>query len=116
MTSDQELQNYAQSLPEIYREILGAFPRVEPTRKAGFGLGFQTLASDFESRKLPYQLGDVIEASGQLEQHGLVTIKNRVFLYPTASGERLIHVMTGHQPSPSKVPPLPPPPALVHNG
>ena len=113
MTIDQEFQEYAQSLPQIYREILESFPRIEPTRKKGFALGFQTLASDFESRKLPYQLGEVIEASSQLEQHGLVTIKNRVFLYPTESGERLIQALTGHEPLRSKVPPLPPPPSLV---
>ena len=47
MPSDQELRAYAQTLPTIYREILAAFPRIEPGRKAGYGLAFQTLAADF---------------------------------------------------------------------
>ena len=116
MPTDDELRVYAQSLPPIYGEILAAFQRIEPTRRAGYGLGFQTLASDFESRKLSYALSDVIQACDQLERHGLVEIKHRVFVHPTEYGERLIQAMTGHKPSTSCVPPLPPPPALAHSG
>jgi hypothetical protein len=115
MPTDKELLDYARSLPAIYREILAAFRRIEPTRRAGYGLGFQTLASDFESRNLSYALGDVIQACDQLEKHGLVTIKHRVFVHPTEYGERLIEAMTGNKASASTVPPLPPPPALAHS-
>ena len=48
MATEEELRHYAESLPPIYREILGAFPRLEPSRKQGYGLAFQTLAVDFE--------------------------------------------------------------------
>src|SRR5439155_25538757 len=41
MPTDQQLRTYAQSLPKIYREILAAFPRIEPNRKTGYGLAFQ---------------------------------------------------------------------------
>jgi hypothetical protein len=116
MPTDEELRVYAQSLPAIYREILAAFQRIEPTRKAGYGLGFQTLASDFESSKLAYALSDIIQACDQLEQHGLVEIKHRVFVHPTEYGERLIEAMTGRKASLPSIPPLPPPPALAHNG
>ena len=46
MATDEQLKSYAESLPSIYREILTAFPRMEPNRRQGYGLAFQTLAAD----------------------------------------------------------------------
>lgn len=111
MATDEALQKYAQNLPEIYREILSAFPRIEPTRKAGYGLAFQTLASDFESRGIHFRLGDIIQACQQLQEHQFVEIKHRIFVHPTEKGERLIAILTGQQAAESKVPALPSPPA-----
>ena len=113
MAIDQELREYAESLPPIYREILAAFPRIEPNRKAGYGLGFQTLAADFDDRGLEFTLGEVIQACEELERNGLVVIKHRVFVSPTERGERLISAITGKKPKAVTVPPLPVPPDLV---
>jgi len=109
---DKELSEYAAKLPPIYREILAAFPRIEPNRRAGYGLGFQTLAADFEDRELGFTLGQVIQACEQLEKHRLVKIKYGVFVYPTEDGEQLIQEITGKEPAETGVPPLPAPPRL----
>lgn len=107
---DEDLRNYADSLPAIYKEILSAFPRIEPHRQAGFGLAFQTLAADFKNEAKGFSLAEIIAATGQLEQHQLATIKHGVFVHPTEYGERLIAVLTGQEPQPVNVPPLPSPP------
>lgn len=112
MSTDTEVQAYIEELPPIYREILASFPRLEPSRKRGYGLGFQTLATDFESRRLGFTLGQVMQACRQLEEHGLVKIKHRLFVYPTGQGERLISALTGSEAAEETVPPLPPPPRL----
>ena len=39
MATEEDLRHYAESLPPIYREILAAFPRLEPGRQAGLRLG-----------------------------------------------------------------------------
>lgn len=110
MASEQELQAYVQKLPAIYREILAAFPRIEPSRKAGYGLAFQTLATDFKSRGSSFGAGEIINACNQLQQHGIVEIKHHLFVHPTGYGERLIGAITGLPAPAAEVPVLPTPP------
>lgn len=110
MPTDKEILDYAQSLPEIYREIFATFPRMVPTRRIGYGLAFQSIASDFADRGLPYKIGEIILAGERLQQHGLVEIKHQIFLQPTELGERVITALTGQQAPPVTVPDLPSPP------
>ena len=110
MATDKDILDYAQNLPDIYREILATFPRVEPSRRAGYGLALQTIAADFEGRKLSYGLAEVIQACERLQQHGLIDIKHRIFVQPTKDGERVIAALTRQQAPPVLVPDLPPPP------
>ena len=107
MPTDEQLRAYADSVPLIYREILAAFPRIEPSRRQGYGLAFQTLAADFENRGLTFSLGEIIQAGQELERNGLVQIKNGIFIHPTPLGERLIAFITGQQAPAVKVDPLP---------
>jgi hypothetical protein len=111
MATEQQLLDYVHGLPEIYREILSAFPRIEPNRRKGYGLAFQSLLSDFEGRDLKFGLGEVIQACQQLQQRQLVEIKHRIFVHPTEAGERLIAALTGQHASVARVPELPVPPA-----
>lgn len=111
MATDKQLQKYAQSLPPIYREILGAFPRIEPNRRQGYGLAFQTLAADLEGRMTGISLGEIIQACQELKQNGLVDIQHGIFVHPTALGERLIALISGQHAPAIKVPKLPSPPA-----
>ena|ERR1700722_9293561 len=108
MATDEQLRQYAESLDPLYREILAAFPRIEPNRKHGFGLAFQTLAADLESRRKGIGLGEIIKASQELEKNALAETKNGIFVHPTALGERLITIITGKEAPEVKVPKLPP--------
>ena len=81
--------------------------RAEYAARQGYGLAFQTLAADFENRALNFDLGEIILACQELERNGLVEIKNRIFVHPTALGERLIALMTGQEAATVKVDPLP---------
>jgi hypothetical protein len=69
------------------------------------------LAADLESSGRRFSLGEIIQACQQLEEHGLVKIKHRIFVHPTEYGERLISVLTGEEPAATLVPALPSPPA-----
>jgi hypothetical protein len=95
MATEEELTRYAESLPPIYREILAAFPRLEPGRKQGYGLAFQTLAADFDSHRMGFTLGQIMQACQGLAEQGIVEIKHRIFAHPTPLGERLIGIITG---------------------
>jgi hypothetical protein len=95
MPSDAEMTAYAENLPPIYRDILSAFPTIEPGRKAGYGLAFQTLAMHFANTARGYSLGDVQEACRRLAEGGFIEIKNGIFAHPTDLGEQLIAAVTG---------------------
>ena len=108
MPSDAEMTAYAQSLPDIYREIMAAFPAIEPRRKAGYGLAFQTLAMHFANTRRGYGLGEVQEACLRLADSGFIEIKNGIFAHPTDLGEQLIATVTDKpHASSSGVPALP---------
>ena len=95
MPSAAQIEAYAKGLPEIYREILAAFPAIDPGRKAGYGVAFQTLAVNFWNTGRGYSLGEVQEACKQLESSGFIEIKNGIFAHPTELGEQLIAAVTG---------------------
>jgi len=108
MATDEELRRYAEGLPEIYREILAAFPRLMPTRKAGYGLAYQSLDADFEGRGLRYTMGELMLACEKLRERGFVEIKHGFFVSPTDLGEQLISAVAGREPAvPLTVPDLP---------
>lgn len=98
---------YVETLPAIYRDILAAFPAVDPSRKAGFGLAFQSLYSALDGR---YGLDEIMSASRNMADGGAVEIRNGIFVVPTELGEEIITAITGHQSAPPVViPPFPRP-------
>jgi hypothetical protein len=108
MPSDAEMTVYAKSLPPIYRDIMAAFPAIEPGRKAGYGLAFQTLAMHFANTRREHSLGDVQQACKRLADGGFIEIKNEIFAHPTELGEQLIAAVTGKpRASSSGLPQLP---------
>lgn len=109
MPSDQELADYAASLPDIFRDIMTAYPAVEPSRSAGYGLAFQTLAAHFVNAGKPWSFEDVQVACNDLADGGFVEIRNGIFAHPTPLGERLIATLTGAKPARSRGVPLLPP-------
>ena len=125
-SSDEAIKAYAESLPTFYQEILKAFPTIDPDRHLGYGLALTTLMGHFQSPG-PVPAGNALERSRfggmtlpplavaveRLKDAGLVEVKNRMFVHPTAAGERVIAALTGREPSVDPVPELPPlPPEL----
>ena len=109
MPTDAELKQYADQLPPIYRNILAAFPEVEPRRHAGYGLAFQTLAMYFANRKLEHGFGEVQEACRRLAALGFFEIRNGIFAHPTDLGEQLIAAVSGKRTAGIGLPELPQP-------
>ena len=109
MPPDAELSAYAQKLPPIYRDILAAFPEVEPGRKVGYGLAFQTLAAHFYNRRLEHGFAEVQEACRQLADMGFLEIRNNIFAHPTELGESLIAILSGKRAPEFRIPALPRP-------
>ena len=99
-------KDYVDSLPEIYQDILAAFPGIEPVRKAGWGLAYQTLGENLSER---YSLGEIIEACQKMERAGAVEIKHGTFVCPTGMGEQMITLLTGKQAGEQHVPDFPSP-------
>jgi len=108
MPSDVEMKKYAKNLPAIYRDIVAAFPEIEPNRRAGDGLAFQTFAAHFANTHRGHSLGDVREACIRMADNGFFEIKNVIFVYPTDLGEQLIAAVTDRPiPTHARVPELP---------
>lgn len=108
MPTDAEMIEYAKTLPSIYHDIMAAYPEVEPGRKAGYGLAFQTLVMHFINTRRGWALAEVQEACKQLADTGFLEIKNGIFAHPTDIGEQLIAAVTGKPTAPHmNVPELP---------
>ena len=99
-------EQYVQSLAEIYRDVLSAFPSFDTTRKVGHGLSYQSLYSALDGR---YSLGEIRTACLEMAKGGVMTIRNQIFAHPTQVGEELIEKITGGQVPEPQVPPFNPP-------
>jgi hypothetical protein len=99
-------EDYVNALPQIYRDILAAFPRFDATRKVGYGLSYQSLYSALNGK---YNLGEIRLACERMAEGGVMEIKNEIFAHPTPLGEELIAAVTGETEAPQAVPPFPPP-------
>jgi len=97
---------YVKGLPEIYRDILAAFPRFDPTRRVGYGLSYPSLYSALNSR---YSLGEIRMGCERMAEGGVMEIKNEIFAHPTPLGEELIAVAAGRSVPAQAVPPFHPP-------
>ena len=99
-------EQYVQSLAEIYRDVLAAFPSFDTTRKVGHGLSFQSLYSALDGR---YTLGEIKTACLEMAKGGVMTIKNEIFAHPTDTGEELIVKISGKNVAEPQVPAFKPP-------
>lgn len=97
---------YVNSLPQVYRDILAAFPQFDPTRKSGYGLSYQSLYSAFDGK---YNLEQLRMACEKMAEGGVAEIKNEIFVHPTTLGEKLIAAVTGGNVPEPVVPPFYPP-------
>ncbi len=97
---------YVQNLPDIYRDILAAYPRFDSTRQAGHGLSYQSLYSALEGK---YNLGQIKMACENMAEVEVMEIKHSIFACPTTLGEELISAITGTTVPAPDVPPIAPP-------
>lgn len=97
-------KQYLEAIPEIYRDVLAAFPRIDPSRKKGYGLAVSTIYANMENEQKPYSIGEIREASQNMAASGVVEIQNQIFVCPTDLGEELIASLTD-QPVPAKAVP-----------
>lgn len=96
---------YVERLPEIYRDMLAAFPEFNPTRKVGYGLAFQSLYSALDGK---YTLGEIKMACENMAKGGVMEINHDIFACPTPLGEELITAITGTVTPTLEVEPFPP--------
>ena len=110
-------QEYVDSLPPIYRDILAALPEIETARIPGWGATFQSLSAWLNEKHSQgeiaqrYSLHEIIQACENMQGGGAVDIKDRIFVHPKPFGEELIVLLTRHEPVVSRVPPFPPIPS-----
>lgn len=108
--TDEQLREYAEKLPAIYKAILSAYPAVAPGRREGDGLTADSIREHVEEVHPDERSEDVPAGLNQLEERGFLSSAKRWSFYsPTSLGERLIVVLTGHVPAPVGPPPLPVP-------
>lgn len=99
-------------LPEVYGELLRAFPEIDPGRVPGSGLAVPTLYAHLrdEHRKQdrePWPIGYVRLAVEELAAKDIVHIENQIFVHPTERGESLITAVSGTVAIPQSPPPFP---------
>lgn len=121
MPTDEQLREYVGQLPPIYRDILAAYPELNPARKAGqglavvsfvdlFGVGEDDFGNEFRDER--YDEDEVVDAFRQLEERRFLSrdpVLGALRYAPTELGERLITLLTGRAPRPKGAPLLPQP-------
>src|SRR6266849_3229079 len=96
--------SYVKTLPDIYRDILQSFPRIEPARKREYGLAIQTIHAALHDT---YELGEISEACAEMARKHAVKIRHGIFMHPTELGEALIAKLSDQSLAPVQVPAFP---------
>ncbi len=110
-TVDQ-LREYIDHLPQIYKDVLIAFPRIDPNRRRGDAAVidrhafFEHKLKSFDSALRDW---DIRQAINALCDAGILDTNEFSSLFPTEVGERLITLLTGHEPKVYTIPELPAP-------
>lgn len=109
--TDEQLREYATKLPEVYKHVLYAFPRLQSPRRHGDALSLESIDRYLTQAYDVYREGDTEEAVDQLVAgRFLERLDMPLLVYaPTDLGERLINAVTGVSSAPKRVPKLPEP-------
>jgi hypothetical protein len=99
-------REFAESLPDIYRDILRAFPLFVPRGTPRAGVAFQSLYVGLGDK---YTLAEVRVACERMAEAGVMTIEHEIFAHPTARGQELIAALVGEtaEDTVPEFPPLP---------
>ncbi len=110
--TDEQLREYALKLPQIYRDVLEAFPKVDPGRRRGDAALIDRNAFykfQLKSVESPLREWDIRHAINALCDAGILDTNEFSSLFPTEVGERLITLLTGHEAKVYTIPELPAP-------
>ena len=108
--TDEQLREYAAKLPQLYREVLEAFPGAYPARRQHDSLTRESLLSQLQSSE--YQTAEILEGVELLVKNGFLKLTELgmfQIVKPTIVGERLLEVLTGKIAPKRGAPPLPVP-------
>ena len=107
-------KEYIESIPEIYKEILGSFPKIQPHRNFGDSLAVHTIQVKLQEMGKPHSLAEIKTACNRMADQGVVSISVGMFVEPSDIGERLIEDLTGSPARQPEVPEFPSPPVFVN--
>ena len=109
--TDDQLREYAAKLPQIYKDLLAAFPKVDPDRRSGDPVKVFEIEELLVNEASDVRIQDFQKAINQLvSQKFLRDIGGSLnYCAPTVLGERLITLITNHVPRPASIPELPEP-------
>jgi hypothetical protein len=97
---------YAKSLPPIYKDILTSFFMFNPQQRLGERVAMQSLYSAIRDKK--YTLAQVRAACEKMAQADVVRISDQIFVEPTDLGRALIEHLERPAPELVSVPDFPP--------
>jgi hypothetical protein len=101
---------YVNSLPQIYKDIFGAFWMFNPTRKQDYEIPVQSLFSVLSEK---YTLGEIALACDSMSQRNVLEKTNKDFYHPTSLGEQILLAVTAKPPV--EVEPFPEPPTELED-
>jgi hypothetical protein len=115
--SDEQIRQYCDKLPQIYKDVLSSFPEINSARREGDQLTEQSIVEHLIGEDNDYLQLEITDAVEQLTGKGFLTsnpydVPSRSGIRtvrPTIIGERLISSITGKSARPSKIPELPVP-------
>ena len=115
--SDEQIREYLDSLPQVYKDVLTSFVEIKQDRREGDGLTTQTILDHLSEKETPFRERDYQEAIEQFAAKGFFQNDPRPqfgggffpFVHPSPICERLIASLTGEKAKPAKIPDLPVP-------
>jgi len=102
---------YIESLPEIYKDVLGTYVMFTPPHRVGEGVAFQSLYSGLSEK---YTLAEIRVACEKMAAAEVLEIRNRIFVHPTQLGSELIAAITSGKSAEVTVPDFPPIPSAAN--
>lgn len=97
-------QQFADSLPDIYRDILKAIPRFNSQRELGAGIAIQSLYASLDNR---YSLSQVRLVCERMAEAGVLELRHEIFVYPTELGTELVRQVAAESFAEAAVPEFP---------
>jgi hypothetical protein len=106
--TDEQLREYVEKLPEIYKAVFRVFSRDE-FRRAGDAIPVYRVHDELVDEEKDIRIQDVSDAISNLIGNGFVQKHGQPFICPTQLGERMIELISGIKPRTQSIPELPQP-------